>query len=82
MRTRGNRRNLYGVFYQREGRAVWGLRTRQDRAKREAQRHNGYCMVLAGGLSGAGQPASWDAPTFRVTADLLVDYRRPSGGVQ
>lgn len=65
--------NLYGVYVTIDGIDKWGLTRRKREALKFAKRHRGYVHKLDD--SGWGSPSSWDAPTFRVTADRIADFR-------
>jgi hypothetical protein len=66
-------RNLYGIFaVTPTGRPVWAMSYNRRRADRLARLHTGYVTVMR------DDPfvTTWDAPTFRVLSDVVVDYRR------
>lgn len=78
-KPRRNNSALYGVFYvdPATGRPCWGLRTNRRRAVSAARAHKGQVRVIPNGMSRGiwGSVTSWDAPTFRVTSDLVADFR-------
>lgn len=82
-----NNSALYGVFFAAPiprtddptaSRPMWNLLTNRRRALRLARQTRGTCMVIPRGMDKGvwGSVRAWDAPTFRVTADLVVDYRK------
>lgn len=54
---------------------MWCMSRRKRDAIAKAKAMNGYVGVIRHAY-GYGSPQSWDAPTFRVTMDLVADYRR------
>ena len=64
-------RNLYGVFFKREGKAVWGMLTSKRAALREAKKTEGYVRWMPY----PEDTPYWDAGTFIVCSFILADFR-------
>lgn len=63
---------LYGVFWQENGRPMWGMSRSRKRALRAARVQKALCVSMP--LPSSNGP--WDAPTFRHCADRQEgDYR-------
>jgi hypothetical protein len=68
---------LYGMFWThpQTGEALWLLERNGRYARKAMRRLKGevYRMDLP------GSNGAWDAPTFRVIADRIADYREDNG---
>ena len=64
-----NRRH-YAIFFERDGKQLWV----RSRTKREAVR---YARSVNGivGMVGYASTSAWDAPTFKVSATVVADFR-------
>ena len=60
---------LYGIFVVIDSVPKWCLCRNKRKAIKFARQHQGEVRALDD--SGWGSPSSWDAPTFRVTADRV-----------
>jgi hypothetical protein len=69
-RVKGDGWSLYGVFIGTR----WALGRNARQARAYAKRERGYVIEVKHAYS-YGAPSSWDGPTFRVTGDLIADYR-------
>lgn len=66
----------YGIFWTDHtiGRDMWARCTNRRTAERHARKVGGYVVRVA-----TGGRMAWDAPTFRVSGDMIADYRvRPA----
>ena len=53
------------------------FRTKEAHKLAKAEKAQVYRMSYDSYKVGAAQPFGWDFPTFRISADLVADYREP-----
>lgn len=63
---------LYGVFFQLDGRARWGMERSKRRALAFARAAKGYVTRMD---LPSPEARVWDAPTFRVCSEVVADFR-------
>lgn len=72
-------RQYYGVFTPA---GSWGLFTERRRAFRIARANRAYVMRAPIATFNGGTCFGIDAPTFRMQADLIADFRAPQTAPQ